>query len=257
MINTEGVSHDKKTSKFSFDFDNDQLSDIINLVKIRNKVSKKHGVLYYVPFVALPKDGQYTTEYKLTMNSFREKLKKMEFDKVDEDKIIDHAIRGLVDVYGDKLKNIGIIVTPKSSSRLNQKIAEKISGLIPTAHVVNDAFIKNSIDQILINTEKIVGTPEQKADTANRMIKILNKFKDANLEFKMAKIHPKFRNLFSNFMKLSSTIGSDVLEDIKTKDVLVIDDFLTKGLTMKELNRLLKSQKESGEIINFVLILQG
>lgn len=257
MINTEGVSYDKETSKFSFNFDNDQFSDIINLVKIRNKVSKKHGVLYYVPFVALPKNGEYTTEYKAIMNSFRDKLKKMEFDKVDEDKIIDHAITGLIDVYGDKLNNIGVIVTPKSSSRLNQRIAEKIHGLIPAAKVVNDAFIKSSIDQILINTNKIVGTPEQKTDTANRMLKILNKFQAANMEFKMAKIHPKFRNLFSNFMKLSSTIDLDVLEDIKTKDVLVIDDFLTKGLTMKELNRLLISQKESGEIINFVLILQG
>jgi len=153
----EGISYDKSSQQFLFNWESDSPSDIIKLVDIRRKASIKGGVQYYVPYVALPRDGKYTLEYKSIMNLFRDKLKRLELNPTDIDRMIDSAIAGLIDVYGDRLNNIELIVTPKSSSTLNQKIAARIHELIPNAKLVSDVFIKNSIDKITINMEKIAG----------------------------------------------------------------------------------------------------
>jgi pyrimidine operon attenuation protein/uracil phosphoribosyltransferase len=253
----EGISYDKLTDEFLFNWEADSSTDIINLVDIRNKTSKKIGVEYYVAFVALPKNGIYSTEYKEQMTNFRDKLKKLELNRKNVDRMVDRSIEGLINVYGKQLENIGVIVTPKSGSPLNRLIAKRVHELIPNARLLNDVIVKNKIDNIIINTEKIKGTPEQKSNTVNLVLKMLDKFRKNGTEFKMAKIHPRYRNLIGNFITMSMDIGADSLLDIKTKNILFVDDYLTKGFTTKESINLLNSIKDSGEIINFMLILQG
>jgi hypothetical protein len=253
----EGISYDSESEKFRFNWNTDDPQDIIRLVSIRRKISTKIGVQYYAPYVALPRNGEYTPEYKSSMKLFREKLKKVELDRGDINKMIDVAIDGLLHAYGDEINNVGMIVTPRSSSTLNKIMSERLHKIIPNARLVNDLFIKNSVEKISINTDKIKGSREQQISTENLMLKILEKFKSTNTPFNFTKIHPKYRNLFFNFMKLSDEIGFDVLQDIKNKDILVVDDYLTKGTTMQELSRILKENKNSGNIINFVLVIQG
>jgi hypothetical protein len=252
----EGVQYNPSTDTFTFNWESDSPEDLIDLVKIRKKTSTKSGIQYYVPFVALPKGNKYTNEYKQAMNSFRKKLKDMTLPKSDLDRMVDTAIDGFIEVEGNRLDDIGVIVTPKSKSTLNRKISARLKELLPNATLADDVFVKSTLDKITINAEKIKGDPEIREKTLQAVTKMLDKMKERG-EFNLKSIHPKYRNLFSNFITINQNIDLNLYDQLQTENILVVDDYLTKGFTMKEINTILLKNKSGGDVINFVLLLQG
>jgi hypoxanthine-guanine phosphoribosyltransferase len=61
-------------------------------------------------------------------------------------------------------------------------------------------------------------------------------------EFSLKKIHPKHRGLFTDWIK----INEDSIRDVTDKNIIVVDDYITSGVTLDEVcTQLLKLSPKS------------
>ena len=73
----------------------------------------------------------------------------------------------------------------------------------------------------------------------------------------MKKFIPRqVREAFTDFLKFESKETEEVYHNLQGVDVLVFDDFLTSGSTIKEIIRYLKTINPSNTLTVFVLINQ-
>ena len=149
--------------------------------------------------------------------------------------------------YG--LPAFDVICTPKSSSTLNTDIAKLMQRKAGSNTILaTDVMVKNAVSNITINMDKLKGKDESTVKSVQNM---LDKAISSG-RFKMADIFPKFRGLFQNFIVFNNKTDKRIFNSIVNGRILVIDDILTRGTTLREMNRILMDLLPK-EIVYFIL----
>jgi hypothetical protein len=147
--------------------------------------------------------------------------------------------------YNLKLSSIDVIVYPKSSSRINKELAEFIAQKSGNCLVIPDTFLKESIYDVEIDMDKInnmASSQEEREKILENLYKMFERnHKAFGDEFKMKIFYPYQRQLIKNFLRLRDDVGQRTLTKIRTGTVLFIDDVITSGTTLVEMNHILRN----------------
>ena len=122
---------------------------------------------------------------------------------------------------------VDVIITPKSSSMLNQIFAHRL-GELGGAHVILDAFIKQ------LNIEDISIDYEHPGITKEIQELLENKIKIAKQKgyFNLKSIPGKFRKFLDNMFMPQN---NEIIREIENKNVLIIDDIITTGTSINQI----------------------
>lgn len=224
-----------KDNSFVFDFMIDNKLHFINLKFPKDYLKQnKDGVYYSYVFKKDVIDNNIKHKFLYAL-----KYKDSLIDPIDYDRFISKAIIGLYKTVG---ANIDAIIYPSSSSTINYDIAKKLQEKIGyNCKLLTNVIAKNSIENIQIDDKMM--SPKTILSYKSKLSK--------NGKLIMKDILPMHRKFFSNFLKLND-VSRTTLNLLKG-NVLLIDDYLTKGITMIEMERLLKSYGNEN-LYKYVLI---
>lgn len=221
----------KTDGKVEFDYEtNDEDSNINTRLGISSKNFK------FKPRIkTLPKSGvKVLSVYQKTSNKetteIIKDLKRGTPERglsVQEDDYNSFLTRTAI-FYGRVLKDMDIdtIFTMESKSSLSKDLTSKIKTILPntTIKVLDNSIVKD-IKNIKLNREG--------AKLSDYEYKLLGDiYNDVRTkgEFSLKKIHPKHRSLFTDWIK----VNEDSIRDVTDKNIIVIDDYITSGVTLDE-----------------------
>lgn len=242
----EGIVYNQKSDHFDFIWTQDSPKDIINL-KIQ-RYNKKFSI----------KDGN-SVYYAYKFNSGIEKnlvkdlktsIKYLD-DKVSE-KDVNLMIYKAVNSFNrvEPISSFDVIVTPKSASKvldLVKNLMEEKAG--KNTIVSSDVFLKRILDEIEFDEEKLSDLdPKYRA----KVEKLLHKIFSQN-DYKIRSVTPRFRKFIINFLKFNSELEKRTMNALVEGKVLIIDDILTEGTTVKNMVSLLEGINAK-EVLSFILL---
>ena len=263
-IISEGIT--VKDGRITFDVQNDNPYDQLKLF-VNSKSNK---------FYTMPSEGMYKIFFAYMFTTYNGYFKnygddaKISFTRDEWNDNVNY-IRKELKGYGDpmvtsmvddmidkslmrfdrieKLSTYNVIVPLKSSSTLNDVIAEKIKSRTG-AKVLSDVIVKNTLKNVKIS----VPDTETSDKTKQYLDTIKKRFASMpDSEFKSKMIKASFRRYVSNFLKYKNDNTSSVYSEIKGKHVLLIDDTLGEGRTLIEMNRLIQ-QAEPASVSSYVFL---
>ena len=136
-----------------------------------------------------------------------------------------------------------IIVTP-STSDINEKFMKVISNQIKSKNVLNEFFIKLSIEEII--DDDLIDKEQIQNDYPNEFNKVIAEIHRSFRRMKGASFEAKIMN--KKYLKYIKYISTEYNEDIRSKidnkDILILDDTISSGETI--------SQCINGVLSNFV-----
>ena len=227
-----------KDNHFVFNFLNDNSAHMINLKYAGKFIKRNNKKVYYSYVFKETADKEIKKQFLLALKYRGENSQKL-ISQTDYNKFLNKGINGL---FHKMHRDIDIIVYPKSSAPLNNDIVDKLKLKFPYAIIANDVIVKNNIENIKIDTSVITDK------TAQSILKSAGK----NGELVVKAIPPMYRKYFSNFMKFDDKI-SEQLYKAMSGNVLLIDDLLNEGTTIKECEQLIRSLNAT-HIIKYVLL---
>jgi hypothetical protein len=168
--------------------------------------------------------------------------------KNDEYKIM-NQVTLIIDKF-NKSHQYGTTVVVPSSSVLNNTLANLVQERNPNAKIMNDLLRKLSTEEV-VDEATMPGSKFQQIyntnEKFNRAIKLLqiyiremNTQKGGNFTFHFIKDN-KMRGAIAQSLKLSKGADKIYASDINDKDILIIDDSLSQGNTIKHAIELIKS----------------
>ena len=172
-------------------------------------------------------------------------------------KQFEHFMRQVKDAASKVVKrsNPDIIIYPKSMSPFLKKFVAEVKASAPNAEVLDDAFVKKTLDaedvEPLINTSH----PDWKkfAEEHPEEVKKLKRSLQTNIkkgELELKKLYKPYVKFIKNFVELRQAY--ETLEKVMGKSVLVVDDILSSGSTMSEMIRQL-SEFEPSKIVGLTV----
>jgi len=203
--------------------------------------STKFGKRKFLPYVSKAKkfDGiPIYSAYKLSPHIGNKVLKSLkrksdvEFKEHDYDFFIKKTAIYLASNTFGALNDVDVIVTPQTSSFIINDILEQIHEIKPNIKIIKETFKKVDISKLKVDYDTMPPS------MAKRMKAILETSKKVGyLEIK--KVPKQFLSFIHNFLKLDSS-------NIKPKyvdgqNVVVFDDLLGSGFTMKEMVNSIKT----------------
>jgi len=232
---TEGVTY--KNDEFLFDFKTDSGDDIIHLSYKSDllKKGKFHGnkIIYGCQIIKKNNKDEFTFLRSLKdINNSEVKISPENYQLL-LNKIINKFN------YEHPVGEYDIIISPASKSKLLLDIVKKLKAKDINVLLSNDSIIKNTLDGIKIDYEKYKSTTPTKWDIKEELDK---QFKRATKDgdFKMKKISPRFRKFFSNFLVFKNENQRRIYNAIRNGRVLIVEDYITSGSTLKEMLRLIE-----------------
>jgi len=241
----EGIRYNNETESFDFIWNEDAPEDLIDLkLQKHNKLlSKKDGnKVYYSYKFNKNKTGQNPV--------LRKSIKYID-DKVskkDVELMVSKAVVNFNSIV--PLSSFDLIVTPSSTSNVLDLLRNFLHAKAGSNTLVSsDLFVKNTLDNIEFDEEKLNKIEKSKQD---QIRSILNKAFSKE-DYKLRSIPPRYRKFISNFIKFNTEAEKRVLNAIVNGKILVVDDILTEGTTVKNMIKLLYSYGAE-EIVSFVLL---
>lgn len=251
----EGVSIDSE-SNVIFNFKKDNKTDIINL---DSDVSGQFN----------EDDIRYVYGYRYNQNATKQQRKifrdyiKSGKRTADIEDFVEKAVIKL-DVV-QELKSFGALVSIKSSSY--PSVISIIGNYLHS--YMNPPFltfelVKQTYNDVIFNTdiafEALIKAGWDTVDAEDEVTFINDKFNSLKEEgslFQIKRFIPsEIRKGFSNFLKFKNDRQKLTYEKLQGVDVLIYDDFLTSGSTVKEVIRYLKSINPDNTLTVFVLVNQ-
>lgn len=229
---TEGVRQDDD-GKFIFDFEEDALDDIMKL---------KYAGGYAAPrrTDGLKSFYTYRLNNKIPLDVRKDFLFHLK-DKLpspkDYELLLNKAVVGLFNNTNFKVSDVDVILVPESSSELNKDVANKIKAKLPNALLVTSAITKNTPTDVKLDIDAMQ-RKNIKPETIANLQKQLDSIAKTG-KFSMKRIPPQYRSFIIDFLKLD-TSQRELMNKITDGKVLVVDDYITKGTTFKEVGRLLE-----------------
>jgi phosphoribosylpyrophosphate synthetase len=241
----EGVKYNKQSDTFDFIWKEDAPDDLINLKlqKYNRVLSKKDGNKVYYAYKLNKDAGSETKILKQSIKYVDDKV-----SESDVNLMINKAVASFNAI--DDLSSYDLVVTPKSTSKVLDLMRNAIGAKAgPNTMVSSDLFVKNTIDNIKFDEEKLSKVPEKER---NQIVKILNTVFSKE-DYKLRSVSPRFRKFILNFVKFNTEVNKRVMNRIVNGKILVVDDILTEGTTVKNIVQLLNSAGAS-EVVSFVLL---
>lgn len=252
----EGISIDENSNiVFNWNKDN-KSSDVIYLDIHTSGEFNDDGIKYVYGYKYAPNATQ--TQKKLV----RDFIKAGNTSR-DIEHFIENAILEIEHIK--PLNSFGALVRIKPSKY--PSILSQIENILTSyAEVPYYRFelIKQTYDKVTFNREKAYqllidkGLDEIAAEDKINFVE--NKFEQLKASgelFQMKRFLPtSIRGAFSDFLMFENESQRKLYESLQDVDVLIYDDFLTSGSTVKEIIRYLKSFNPNNTLTVFVLINQ-
>ena len=256
-----GVTFDDTEKKFVFDFEHDNVEDIVSLTGDGYQVEAFGKCFYYGYEFSDQVDSHVRTAF----------IKYVKFtDDLQNTPELTTFIKKAVDNLHKKINlyNYDIVVMPESKSKVNQYMLRYIyrfaqpmlykmtlvKALPSNISFDMNAYEKQYLDDILENgmPRYTQAAKEQAKSSINAMLEIIHN-KDY---FTIAKDVKKsrLRPYIMNFLRFESEEEQTLCSMVRQQNVLVIDDVTTSGSTLNEVLRTLRILNEDNEITIFSLI---
>jgi len=244
----EGVTFNPSTKKFEFDFNQDASDSLIylSLQPYNTKLSIKDGNKIYYAYKINPYDKTAKSALKVALKYLDSNL----IDKNDAIKFVDTAIDRF-ETYIAPLKSYDVIIAPKSTSLILKLFISRIKHRVNSTNtlIIDGFFTKLPPDQIVFDEVLLSKIPPEKAQwIRNHLTAQLSK-----PNFKLRDIDVRYRRYIKQFLTINPDIEAQILSKISSGNVLIIDDLLTGGSTMKNMVNLIKNLN-ANSITSFVLL---
>lgn len=238
----KGVTFDKKTGTYDFDFDKDRKNDIMNLQPMykRSKMLERDGVKYHYYFAYEYKHG--------THDGFLKAIKYIDNGITNQQaqELTANAVTNLLEQHDIRNQNFSAIIYPQSSSKILTRFVNELMEQALIDNVIDNAFVKNSVKNIELDLPAVKKLPPQ---TQKQVYSVFNKIKNMKTEFKLKDVYTRYRKFIKNFIKLDKGISRKVTG----KKIILMDDYHTTGATLKEMTNILIEHQPT-EIFIIVLI---
>jgi hypothetical protein len=256
-----GVTFNQKEQQFVFDFEHEGKDDIVSLTGNGYQVEAFGKCFYYGYEFPDQVDGAVRTAF-IKHVKFSERLQ----DNQDLTQFIKKAVDNLnrrINLY-----DYNLVVMPESSSQVNQYMLRYIYRFAqPSLHKMElvkalpssisfdmDAYEQQYLDDVLENGRPryTQAQKEEVKQSIRQMIDLIHK-KDY---FTIAKDVKKsrFRPYIMHFLKYASEDDKELCRQIRSQNVLIVDDVTTSGSTLNEILRTLRILNEDNDIRVFSLI---
>lgn len=242
----EGIKYNSNTDSFDFDWTSDDPGDLIQLKLQRyNKLlSKKDGnKVYYAYKFNKAAESDKNQELRKSIKYLDDKV-----NRKDVDLMISKAVNSFNSIV--PVNSFDLIVTPSSTSKvldLMKNFMHAKAG--PNTSLASDLFVKNSIENIQFDQDKL-----NKLEDKNRaQVMAILKKAFSKEDYKLRSIPPRYRKFILNFIKLNTEAEKRIVNRVANGRVLIVDDILTEGTTVKNIHTILTDMGAS-EIISFVLL---
>lgn len=254
----EGIRVDNNDNIiFNWNYD-DHNKDCLYLDGLEAKDFDEQGIRYVYAYNytsnAYEKDKKIIRQYLKSKQGFQ------------DDNVRDLVDNGILKLDAIKpLKSLSTIITIKSSKPYS---LTNLIHLYLTEYGANQyidfELVKETYDNIEVNYELISNELRKLHWDSVRIEDFINDFKDRfeswkqkGFLFEMKKILPsKIRPAFTNFLKFKTDEQKQIYKQLQNTEVLIYDDFLTSGSTVKEIIRYLKAINPNNKLTVFVLINQ-
>jgi hypothetical protein len=246
MIEKEGIR--KSDNGLEFDWDSYKQEDIIPLKPIHKQLMTRkvqmfvayafYGINEYVrknPTVS-------KEDAKDLIDVTRHELKSLSSPIIKENvyRMVDEGLNKF-EKYA-LLSNFTLIISPKSSSPLNDLIMDKIKKRVPSGQlpmIVPNAMVKNAIKNIRVNQALV---DKEKSLKTKEMVPAYYKSLMNNPDdlYAVKKVPASYRRYFVDFLKWSDGINPFFISyAAKQGKVLLVDDTVGEGATAQEMVRQL------------------
>jgi phosphoribosylpyrophosphate synthetase len=241
----EGIRYNKETDSFDFIWKEDVHGDLIDLKlqKYNKLLSKKDGNKVYYSYKFNKDQSGKNLVLRKSIKYIDDKV-----SKKDVELMVSKAVVSFNSIV--PLSSFDLIVTPSSTSTVLDLLRNFLHAKAGSNTLVSsDLFVKNTIDNIELDEEKL---NKIEKSMQNKIRSILNKAFSKE-DYKLRSIPPRYRKFIFNFIKFNTEAEKRVLNAIVNGKILVVDDILTEGTTIKNINKLLYSAGAE-EIVSFVLL---
>lgn len=257
----EGVHYNEKNDSFSFDFQNDNETDIISLTKVGYKISAFNHCYYYAYEFSKNIDSAKRSAFIHSL-----KFPDGRITKQDKNTFIMNAVDKLDSEIA--LPSYKLIVYPESLSELNREMLRYLNRFA-SPDIVNMELVKTLPSRIEFDYNRFrMEILEAKLPNGKgRYTELQKKNVIANIQKMMDEIHnldyfsiarnvkkSKFRQYIRNYYSFKNENDRQLFEKIMDNNVLIIDDILTSGTTLSHLLNCLRTVNDKNNIVIFSLI---
>lgn len=253
----EGVSFDKDSDQFRFDFSSDNSEDFVRLVSDGPYELKEYSPCTYFGYVFeknTPKDikAKFINAIKFPDNE-------KNISKEDLTRFIRNAVYQLDQKVS--LSKYDCIVYPQSSSKLNSWLIEEIGNIS-----LSDKFLKfELLKEVPKNIEFNYELFERHLDKEN-LNSLARKNALKSVEFLMNDIHnldylrigksvkPKYRKYLRNFFRFQNDFDKEAFQKLQSKNVLVLDDVSTTMATLQYVLNAMRILNDTNQITLFCIL---
>lgn len=256
-----GVTFNKESNTFMFDFEHDGVDDIVSLTGRGYEVEAFGKCFYYGYEFCDQVESKLRGEF----------IHYVKFgESIQQNPNLTRFVQKAVNDLNDKINlyNYDLVVIPQSSSSLNQYMLrylyrfaqpqlhymELVKSLPEQIEFDMDAYEKQYLDDVLEDgrprySEK---AKEDVRKSINEMMDLIHK-KDY---FTIAKDVRKsrMRPYITNFLRFRSEEDRALCEALHNQNVLVVDDITTSGSTLGEILRALRVLSLDNQITVFSLL---
>lgn len=254
-----GITVDRNNS-VKFNWDKDTSEDILKL----SHPDSGTGTLEDIPYF-------YSYAWK-SANPSKVKLVRSYLKRLgDSDSLYSRDVENFVELgviqFGNNydLSKFDVLVylesthAPSLIDVMNGYISEYANKPIDSFTLVKNMYRDVQFDED--KARKALSDNGYKSDQIEREVRFLvNKFdslKQSGELFQMKRFTPRcIRTAFSNFLKFKTSEQRQMYSQLQNANVLVYDDFITSGSTVKEILRYLKSINPNNTLTVFVLVKQ-
>lgn len=241
-------------------YSDDSKKDVVRLTKESSGSFDEDDVRYIYGYQYNPNASPESKKL------FRKFIKTISYDDFIEDNVDDFVDYGVLQIeHYEKFDNFGALVhiEPSKPNSLVDRIGDYIADYTRCLYT-DFTLIKRMCKDVKLDIPKIEQILIDNGYTQakiNKTIKNVQKMYDGLVRekktFTMKKFLPRIiRDSFEDFLIFKNDEDRKLYESLQGVDVLIYDDLLTSGATVKEVIRCLKSIHDENRLTVFVLVKQ-
>jgi hypothetical protein len=237
----DGISYND--GKLDIDLNKDWYGDIVLFFKpnLNNKIFSRSGISVFFGHTLVKPDFKGDEEkrnfVRTSIKNFNSLPSNIQKDVLT---LINTSIKKLNEVK--PLNEFDMVVSVESTAPLNKVLIQQFKPYLrQDAVIVDDLFVKNSIDQVDLNWEML--DREKSEKTKEQVLDLYNKIMKSKQLFFIKDLRTGFRRYFINFLKFKDSHQKQTFESIFNKNILLVDDTVGEVSTFRDMIRLLTEYK--------------
>lgn len=256
-----GVKYNPETRNFEFDFEHDGTKDVISLTGHGYQVEAFGKCFYY--------GYEFNDDVEGSVRSAFIKYLKFPLSLKDEPQLTQFIQKAINDLNSKiNLYDYDLVIMPQSSSKVNQYMLRYIYRFAqPSLHYLElvkalpsnisfdmKGYENQYLDDVLENGRPRY-TEAQKEQVRQSIKDMLDSIHKKDY-FTIAKDVRKsrMRPYITKFLRFQDADDEKLCQEIKSHNVLVVDDITTSGSTLNEILRSLRILNEDNKITIFSLV---